>query len=432
MDYNRSEQEGHVEEPGESDSEHNLPRTAGIPRPELPAPSALEWIRQKIGLNRRIYLPNNEQSFYDLAKERFPFMVQHRLLFISFTLFALFLSGFVLFCSFFFSPSSLPVPTIPDKVTKGSFRFLTLNIFMRPPLIRNNWSDYKDDRLAYIEKYVLPDYDVIAFQEAFAFASKRKDHLIRRARELGFNYYVESPRKYPWQLGIDGGLLLLSRFPIRQSHRIEYPRGTHADWFSVKGALHALIELNPKRHIHLYTTHTQASYDLNNIINPGDTEIRLSQFKRLREFVQETSKEGHPVLIAGDLNVDAATHPKERPIEERSRDSSPEYLQMVDILKFEDLHDIVYGSLGYHPVTFGDYTTDSEGKPVPAETVLTNSDQWMTVQSIDRMFWASRNTTRLTPQPPQVEKIWVKENTLMTREEKEATKFTQISGKLNI
>lgn len=158
------------------------------------------------------------------------FLAQHRLALILVSFFSLALFSFLLFCSIFFSPADYPQPIFPDKVTNSSARFLTLNIFMRPPLIKNNWSDYKDDRLAYIEKYILPEYDVITFQESFAFATRRKDHLITTARQMGYNYHLESPRKYPWQLGVDGGLLLISRFPIRESHIIEYPRGQHSDW----------------------------------------------------------------------------------------------------------------------------------------------------------------------------------------------------------
>ncbi|CEG64357.1 hypothetical protein RMATCC62417_01341 [Rhizopus microsporus] len=358
-----------------------------------------------------------------------PLIARYRPLLLCVSFFAIILFSFLLFCSLFFSPAPLPPPVVPDKVAETTARFLTLNIFMRPPLIRNNWSDYKDDRLAYIEKFILPHYDIVTFQESFAFASRRKDRLIIEARRMGFNYHVESPRKYPWDFGIDGGLLLLSRFPILESHTIEYPRGQHADWFSVKGAVHALIELNPKSRVHVYTTHTQASYDLNNNINPDDTAMRLSQFAILRSFIQETSNaDQHPVLIAGDLNVDAATHPKQRPITVRSKESSPEYVQMVNILKFQDLRDIVYQHYGHHPVTFGDYMTNDLGELVPAETVLTNWDQLMTVQSIDRIFWAARNTTQIiTPIEPQVEKFWVKDNPEMSKEEKKSTGFTQIS-----
>ncbi|CAO3694503.1 unnamed protein product [Rhizopus stolonifer] len=408
------------------------------------------WMRKipRLNTHQAIYLPTLSAqqptarrrgpsiqtywSYYYNIRDRIPrltlppMIAENRIILLCFSFFALLLFSFLLFCSIFFAPGDLPEPVFPDKATTTQLRFLTLNIFMRPPLIRNNWSDYKDQRLAYIERYVLPEYDVIVFQESFGFASRRKDHLIRTARNLGFNYHLESARKYPWDFGVDGGLLLLSRFPIRESHRIEYPRGQHADWLSVKGALHALIELNPDRQMHVYTTHTQASYDLDNVINPDDTATRLTQFALLRSFVQETTdKDQHPILIAGDLNVDAAVH--HGSITQRSVESSPEYVQMVNRLKLDDLKDVVYEAYGHHPVTFGDYTVNSQDELVPAETVLTDWDQLLTVQSIDRIFWVARNTTLLNPQPPNVEKFWVQENSLMTEEEKNQVDFTQIS-----
>ncbi|KAI8069793.1 Endonuclease/exonuclease/phosphatase [Gilbertella persicaria] len=377
------------------------------------------------------------------------FLAKHRLALIVLSFFSLVLFSFLLFCSIFFSASNYPAPVFPDKTTNSTARFLTLNIFMRPPLIKNNWSDYKDDRLAYIEKYILPEYDVICFQESFAFASKRKDRLITSARKLGFNYHVESPRKYPWNIGVDGGLLIVSRFPIRQADVIEYPRGQHSDWLSIKGALHAHIELNATRKIHLYTTHTQASYDLNNVINEDDTAIRLSQFAILHQFIYDTSRQDNnqdPIMVVGDLNVDAAVHSKERPITQPSKESSPEYVKMVDVIrgtgvlksnsdgrwfehpwKLDNLTDIVYDHYGYHPVTFGDYKVSNQGELVPAETVLTNWDVLMTVQSIDRIFLAPRYATVAKLQSPRVEKFWVEENDQMTDEEKKNTGFTQIS-----
>lgn len=178
-------------------------------------------------------------SYYFAIVDRLPerpriilpdFLAKYRWVLILISVSSLFLFSFLLFCAIYFSPIDYPAPIFPDKTTDTSARFLTLNIFMRPPLIKNNWSDYKDDRLAYIEKYILPDYDIIAFEESFAFASRRKDHLIKSAIEQGYNYHLESPRKYPWNIGVDGGLLIISRFPIRQSHIIEYPRGQHSDW----------------------------------------------------------------------------------------------------------------------------------------------------------------------------------------------------------
>lgn len=135
------------------------------------------------------------------------------------------------FGHFYYAPAThWPDPAVADLATNTTARFLTLNIFMRPPGVKNNLSDYKQDRLQYIIDYILPHYDVIAIQEAFAFLNKRIDHLITEAHKLGFNHHVASPRHSPFELAADGGLLLLSRFPVKAIDTLEYPRGVHSDW----------------------------------------------------------------------------------------------------------------------------------------------------------------------------------------------------------
>ncbi|KAI8343128.1 Endonuclease/exonuclease/phosphatase [Chlamydoabsidia padenii] len=382
-----------------------------------------------------------------------------------FSIMGLQLCCFLLFCSIYFAPADLPSPVIPDKVLltpQDQARLLTLNIFMRPPGIKNNWSDYKDDRLDYIIHHILPHYDIIAFQESFGFATRRKDELIKQARlKYGFNHHVESPRKYPWDISVDGGLLVLSKFRITQADIIQYPRGTHSDWLSRKGALHAFIELTPSHRFHLYTTHTQASYDLNNVINLGDTYIRLGQFAQLHEFVDNTARQvdqqngimdNTPIMILGDLNVDAAVHPSGKPVTDHSVESSVHYKMMTNVLKgtgvdpkdlglsdgddkkkifshpwvMKDLVDVVYQHYGYHPVTFGDVDVVDD-RVVPGELVLTDHDQLMTVQSIDRVYWAARNYTSVYLQDPRVEPFKVKENPDLSQQERERLLFTQIS-----
>jgi hypothetical protein len=148
-------------------------------------------------------------------------------------IFALFLLIFTVYCTVLFSPHPLPDPIYPDKTTATVARFLTLNIFLRPPGIRNNISDHKDARIDYFVRFILPYYDVVALQEAFAFGTTRRNILIREARALGFNYFVESDRKNIFDLAIDGGLLILSRFKIVESAKLEFERGVHNDWYVV-------------------------------------------------------------------------------------------------------------------------------------------------------------------------------------------------------
>ncbi|GAA5817414.1 hypothetical protein MFLAVUS_010960 [Mucor flavus] len=333
--------------------------------------------------------------------------------------------SFTLFCSIYFSAASLPTDTIPlDQVsslqqTTTAPRLLTFNMFMRPPGIKNNKDDFKNERLEYIVQNILPHYDIITVQEAFAYANRRIDTLLSAAFAQGFYYHVASARHYPWHLAGDGGLLILSRFPIKKSNRIEFSRGVHSDWLSFKGALHALIELNPTQHIHVYTTHTQASYDNGGAINFDDTKVRLSQFAAVHQFISDTAKnDTHPILLMGDLNVDAATH--DDVIEQPSRHNSLAYTMMMDVLtgkgtrldlidnktssetvyasdwKLNDLTDIAYKTYGYHPITFGDYKKLDNGSLVPAETTLTSHNQLMTVQSIDRLLWSSNNNTHIS------------------------------------
>ncbi|KAI8136984.1 Endonuclease/exonuclease/phosphatase [Fennellomyces sp. T-0311] len=385
------------------------------------------------------------------------FILPHRLarcrgILICISFFALFIFAFLLFCSIFFSPASLSPSGLPDLVTDTSARFLTLNIFMRPPGVTNNWSDYKDDRVDYIVRYILPQYDVVAFQEAFAFGTRRKDELIQRARNMGYNHHVESPRHYPWDFGVDGGLLILSRFPIRTSHAIEYPRGIHSDWLSYKGALHALIELNPTHSIHVYTTHAQASYTGTNSQSQADTQVRMSQFSQLHQFISETAQRDNvPILLLGDFNVDAAVHGPGRPITEPSKESSQEYDMMLDVLRgngvdpallrgkrqrkrvyadtwhMDQLTDVVYEQYHYHPVTFGDVMLNGNGQLEPAETILTDMDEAMTVQSIDRILWDKARASSLTIHDAQVEKFLVRSNDLMSEHDKQQAQFTQVS-----
>lgn len=144
---------------------------------------------------------------------------------------------FIIFCAVYFSASRLPaIPVNAVALMQKSVnvnaapRLLTFNMFMRPPGIKNNENDFKNERLDFIVENILPAYDIITIQEAFAYANKRIDRLLAAAFEQGFYYQVTSARHYPWDLAGDGGLVILSRFPIQKSDRIEFPRGVHSDW----------------------------------------------------------------------------------------------------------------------------------------------------------------------------------------------------------
>jgi endonuclease/exonuclease/phosphatase family metal-dependent hydrolase len=130
---------------------------------------------------------------------------------------------------------------------------------MRPPLIKTNLSDHKEDRLTEFVKE-LSRFDIVCLQEVFTTFNTRKQRLISYGAKSGLSWSVVSqePSLFSGFL-TDGGLLIMSRFPIIDSEFHPYPYGVLCDAISYKGVLYAKIMIGDKI-LHLFNTHTQATY----------------------------------------------------------------------------------------------------------------------------------------------------------------------------
>jgi len=93
-------------------------------------------------------------------------------------------------------------------------KILTLNTFIRPPFISTKNKDYRDERIELFGQMIFQYYDIIAFQEMFSFLSNRVERVIDIAKEYGILYHWRVPRNSIWKFASDGGLLILSRYPI--------------------------------------------------------------------------------------------------------------------------------------------------------------------------------------------------------------------------
>jgi len=189
-------------------------------------------------------------------------------------------------------------------------KILTYNIFLRPPPVKNNENDWKDERLADFCN-LIHNYDVICLQEMFGTFNSRKQMLIRAATLAGFFFYVDtcSP-SFVSKYMVDGGLLILSRFPIVEHSYMQYRYGVVADSLAEKGVIYAKIKVK-ESFLHLFTTHLQASYfdsgESNFIIS---FHTRMAQIKQINYFMSDIlkkhyNKNNDKILLVGDLNVDA-------------------------------------------------------------------------------------------------------------------------------
>ncbi|KAG7397418.1 hypothetical protein PHYBOEH_000772 [Phytophthora boehmeriae] len=183
---------------------------------------------------------------------------------------------------------------------------LSLNIFCRPEGIHSGqWfktGDHKDLRVALLLRKIAR-FDVVILQEMFETGPRQK-RFVRDAYAMGFRYHCGSvwPRLLDSRL-IDGGLLILSRFPIVERDQIAFSQGSGSDGICAKGVLYARIQLSPdlSDSLHVFTTHTQAGD------NRKEYGIRLAQLQEMHRFIARTIRNdpGVPVLITGDFNLDA-------------------------------------------------------------------------------------------------------------------------------
>jgi len=195
------------------------------------------------------------------------------------------------------------------KRNEQEIKILTYNIFLRS-LVKNNESDWKEERLDDFCK-LLHNYDIICLQEMFGTLNNRKQTLIRAATIAGFFFFVDtaSPDFLSKYLA-DGGLIILSRFPIVSHAYHKFRYGVVADSLAEKGLIYAKIAVRDS-YLHIFTTHLQASY-----FDSGETnfiasfQTRLDQINYINYLMTEIlSKEYNKIkdkiLLVGDLNVDA-------------------------------------------------------------------------------------------------------------------------------
>jgi endonuclease/exonuclease/phosphatase family metal-dependent hydrolase len=224
----------------------------------------------------------------------------------------------------FFHPlCDLQENEIKDKnrekiLSRKNIKLLTYNIFLRPPPVKNNENDWKDERLEDFCKE-LYNFDIICFQEIFGTMNSRKQSLIRAATKTGFFFYVDtSSPSFLSKYLVDGGLLILSRFPIVSYAYYPFQYGVISDSLAEKGVIYTKIMVRDC-YLHIFTTHLQASY-----VNCGEfhfkvsQETRFSQIRQINTFMsgvlaQEYSKKDK-IILCGDFNVDALNYRVKRPV----------------------------------------------------------------------------------------------------------------------
>jgi len=228
-----------------------------------------------------------------------------------------------------------------ETATRGlnnNFNVLAYNVWaLLPGIVSKDVSE----RLNLLKNKV-KGYDAIVFSELFD--NSRRETFLNGLKT-----------EYPYQTRVvdrsgsveDGGVLIVSRYPIDAESQIAFNACDAEDCMSAKGVMYAKINKGGNPY-HVFGSHTQAWTSAEN------QATRLSQFQQMRDFIDSRNiSTSEPVIIAGDLNVDKENFPQE-------------YNTMLNVLNAEE----VPRNGGYKFTADGRINNWTDGTPEILDYVL--------------------------------------------------------------
>lgn len=197
-----------------------------------------------------------------------------------------------------------------DEAATPSLKVLTYNTFLFSKMLYPNWG--QDHRAAAITAApFFQGKDVVVVQEAFDNSSSdalkqkaaaqypHQTPVMGRSKDgwdaTGGSYSAATPE--------DGGVAVLSKWPIIRKEQYVYKDACGADWWSNKGFVYVVLNVNGTK-VHVVGTHAQST-------DPGcgsgeAARMRSRQFRAIDAFLDgKNVPASEQVLVAGDFNVDS-------------------------------------------------------------------------------------------------------------------------------
>lgn len=180
-----------------------------------------------------------------------------------------------------------------EPAAENTLKVLSYNTFALP-LIASDIAA----RLAEMPAH-LKGYDAILLQELFDTNSPS----FMRALSAEYPYQTEILKNKNGVNIHNGGVAIVSRYPIAQADYVVYPNCTGTDCFADKGFVYAQVIKNGEAY-HLLSTHA-ASFDTD-----AARTLRQEQFKLMRQYVTAAQVPTFDAVVyGGDFNVNKLKFP---------------------------------------------------------------------------------------------------------------------------
>ncbi|QPP07955.1 sphingomyelin phosphodiesterase [Streptomyces bathyalis] len=208
------------------------------------------------------------------------------------------------------APEATARPGEKAAAEAPGLKVLSYNTFLFNKLIYPNWGqDHRGDAIPDADFF--QGNDVVVLQEAFE--NSVSDKLQEKAAgQYPHQTPVLGRSKSGWDATggswsdiapEDGGVTILSKWPIVHKEQFVYDHGCGADYLSNKGFVYAVLDVGGTK-VHVVGTHVQAG---DSACGDGEAkEIRAEQFRAIDSFLDEKKiPADEQVMVAGDFNTDS-------------------------------------------------------------------------------------------------------------------------------
>lgn len=262
-----------------------------------------------------------------------------------------------------------------SKKDDTDLKLVSHNVYMLSTVLYPNWGQYKRADLIGQSSYI-KNNDVVIFNEAFD--NGASDKLLSNVKKeypyqtpvLGRSQsgWDKTEGSYSSTVAEDGGVAIVSKYPIKEKIQHVFKSGCGFDNDSNKGFVYTKIEKNGKN-VHVIGTHTQSE---DSRCGAGhDRKIRAEQMKEISDFVKKKNiHKDETVYIGGDLNVNKGT---------------PEF---KDMLKNLNVNDVLYAG---HNSTWDPQSNSiakynyPNGKPEHLDYIFTDKDHKQPKQLVNEV-----------------------------------------------
>ncbi|MGW7642285.1 sphingomyelin phosphodiesterase [Streptomyces decoyicus] len=208
--------------------------------------------------------------------------------------------------------AAVTVTVTPSASAADSPRLkvLSYNVFLMSKNLYPNWGqDHRAQAIADADFF--RGNDVAVLQEAFDNSSSEALKS-RAAAQYPYQTPVMGRSRSGWDATggaysattpEDGGVTLLSKWPVLRKEQYVYKDACGADYFSNKGFVYAVLDVNGTR-VHVVGTHMQST---DSGCKAGEAAAdRAEQLKEMDAFLDAKNiPADEEVMVAGDLNVDS-------------------------------------------------------------------------------------------------------------------------------